>query len=324
MKPIFNYHTSRDIATHTKDCSIVQVMASGYRKPSTSTAKSFLDWPIKSQKFILHQDYYKTPTRFLFMSDDRKRQLVEETTYLLKHGESHNLYGIVFHMDTCFNKKFITSLYSCPSALSEVHLYSHILSCVQKNLSSRMYKTSEEIALFLLKSFQNSQSKKEFVSTVERESTLAFLNALSPALSKSNVKILLENTTKDCDGISLFSSHYSALKFLQSLPQNNVCLCHDEEHAFASGWDTIITNDKLNANFDYSRIGLVHLNTIPSQVTRGSKLDRHSETTIFEGQVKTEVYRNVVEKLNNLGIPHIREVDFSTFLREVEQCKLCK
>lgn len=327
MENLFNYHTSRDTSTYTQGCSFVQVMMSGYRTPSVANAKSYLYWPVKGQKFILHQDYYKTPTRFLFMTDERRKSLIEETSYLLRHGKKSNLYGIVFHMDTCFNRKFMSALFSKRTgSVSQVTDYIHILGCVQKHLTSKMYKTSEQLSLDLLKIYQESETKQEFVKAVERKSTLLFLEALSEALSYTEVKLLLENTTKDCDGMSLFSTHNSAHEFLQSLPKeySTVSLCYDEEHAYASGWNTLILDNKVNNNFNFDRIGLVHLNTIPNSVEKGSKLDRHSETSLFEGKNSASVYRSVVEKLNSLGIPHIREVEFQTLLREQKQLKECK
>lgn len=323
---MFNYHTSPKDKLKTKDCSLVQVMLSGYRKPSSQTINSYLNWGIR-QGILFHMDYYRTITRYLFMSKRARALWLEEiATLLTRPLLKARTEGVVIHTDTPFAKASVLNLErvaetlkssGAPDAgLSEFW----VMKWVTEMFTSTMYDNVEVQALARA-AFEPGLSVIQFLNKMEEISCRAFVNDLAKILDGKKVlgKLFIENTTKNQEGNSLFSKFESIISFVKDMNKPWLKVCYDDEHAFAAGWSSLVAGEFDIS--DYPEIGLVHLNPIPFEVVRGSRLDRHSDTTIYEGQLTPDSYKSLVNRLNELGVLHVREVTPETREREICQLK---
>jgi hypothetical protein len=106
---------------------------------------------------------------------------------------------------------------------------------------------------------------------------------------------------------------------LASSKQDVFGICWDTEHAFASNDIIIDSYEAVEALLKVVPKLLVHLNTIESGVKRGNFKDRHSKTTIFEcAEFDKDYYLRLVEMLDKLNIPYLREVKEETMFVELE------
>lgn len=135
-------------------------------------------------------------------------------------------------------------------------------------------------------------------------------------------KVYLENTTKVPRGEVHLGYLPGTVDFIYNYlitnPQvlNLFGMCVDTEHDYA-----------VQAGFleqlDYQVDTIFHVNPIPKEVLPGSYKDAHSFTTLFECSVnKFEFYKDLIEKLNKLKVPYIRECKHEVMLREWEQLKV--
>lgn len=320
---MFNYHTSPKDKEATRDCQTVQVMLSGYRRPSSSTATSYVNWGIK-QGVVFHMDYYRTITRYMFMSKRARESWLEEIEALLTRAmlKAHTE-GVVLHTDTPFAKASIQNLERVAKTLNpgtqELSEF-WVVKWAADMFTSSLYDTIEVQALARA-AFEPGQTVLQFLNAMEEISCRAFVNDLAKVLEGKKVrgKVFIENTTKNQEGNSYFSKLENMVAFVREMDKPWLKICYDDEHAFAAGWPSLAAG-VIDIN-TYPEIGMVHLNAIPFEVVKGSRLDRHSETTIFEGQFSPDTYKSLVNLLNEKGILHIREVSSETRIREICQLK---
>lgn len=329
---IFNYHTSIQGRAKTAKCKLVQVMVSGYRMPTTVNTKPYDNWEF-DQGIIIHQDYYRTPTRYGFMSPTRKKQCVEELSAFMT---SPKVKGIVVHTDTAVSKTALSHLRALTTltpAFTEEQI-NLLLNKVVKAFKSPMFDPQSVRNLVYnsvvdLLVHQKQFTVHEFVRRIEFRSSLELLKDLNSSLKDVDLgsisPLLFENTCKCMRGESLFGTperYFNFIKEARKLGFPWISGCFDMEHAFATAWNVGFTSDySVSLTGDFTEcVKLVHLNTIPYQINFGNYLDRHFQTTVFEGKVKYQTYLELVDLFNKIGIDHIREVDSTT--RERELCQL--
>lgn len=97
--------------------------------------------------------------------------------------------------------------------------------------------------------------------------------------------------------------HINVLKsIVEKLNNPRIRLCLDTEHAYANGMDI---EDVTYLSSLKSLISVVHWNAVPKEVTKGSHLDRHSETDFYNSVVNP---RFAFDALYDGRIPFIYEV----------------
>lgn len=92
-----------------------------------------------------------------------------------------------------------------------------------------------------------------------------------------------------------------------------VKMCFDSEHAYANGVDLA---DVDFLEYIKHNVSIVHFNAIPSNVSFGGHLDRHSKTPINESKDGWSYLRTVYDVFYNGAIPFIREIESSYILYE--------
>lgn len=237
---------------------------------------------------VVHYDYIHLIGKVLIFNSQTQQSILEELSGLLNLDEP-NFVGVVMHTSSCFRKGF-------KEALDK-------LSFIQKNYNLNKFSEGGLLSYWTL--------SDEFLIEMG-------LNRLFEWCNNSTKKpIILENMAS-----SNIKDPVSSLLFIkQKYPKGMVGVCYDTEHAYASIEKIPLLQDTIDA-FD-----LVHLNAIPEGVSMGSKLDRHSDTTLLEcSVVDFEVYEKLIIKMNELSIPYIREVTEETIIREQSQLahKYCK
>ena len=97
-------------------------------------------------------------------------------------------------------------------------------------------------------------------------------------------------------------------------------IAYDTLHQYAVDGTWLTTAEVKEIN-DHICPVIVHLNTVPEEVTPGSRRDRHSLTTIYECSKNTaDYYKAYAKSLDKAGIVWVREVKEETMLRELELC----
>ena len=272
-------------------------------------------------------DYYRTITRYLFMSKRARALWLDEiATLLTRPLLKARTEGVVIHTDTPFAKVSVLNLEMVAETLKSSGAPDDglsefwVMKWVTEMFTSTMYDNVEVQALARA-AFKPGLSVIPFLNKMEEISCRAFVNDLAKILDGKKVlgKLFIENTTKNQEGNSLFSKFESIISFVKDMNKPWLKVCYDDEHAFAAGWLSLVAGEFDIS--DYPEIGLVHLNSIPFEVVRGSRLDRHSDTTIYEGQLTPDSYKSLVNRLNELGVLHVREVTPETREREICQLK---
>lgn len=94
-------------------------------------------------------------------------------------------------------------------------------------------------------------------------------------------------------------------RLIEDINHPRVRMTFDTEHAYANGLD-LSRLDYIKSFED--KIAVVHFNSIPVEVERGSHLDRHSSTSIVQCKEGVEYILNVFRTLYNGVRPFIFEV----------------
>lgn len=247
-----------------------------------------------STKFICHYDFIYQPTKYLAFNPHVREAIAKEVCELLSI-EAPNFVGIVMHTDTVYKKV----LFSDPLAYCQI------------------IDTSYNSKLFDLSVLKNYFSDPMALSSDSIKSMVSDICHMSGSSIRS--KIYLENTVKtvirtlDVDPVDFLSE---SCKSYSSF----VGLCFDTEHYFAT--NSVDPHNSVNEFLDFSKDMpfMVHLNCIPAGVAGGSYKDRHSETTVTECSVESlDTYIQLVNKLNQLNIPYVREVKGEARDREINQ-----
>lgn len=309
---MLNYHTTLDNKELTKECKVVQIMLSGYRRPSSRTIESFCPWGIK-QKVVIHMDYYRPVSRYAFMTEAYRKALMEELKGILTvNPDKIDVLGVVMHTDTIFSSAFLKDCNILIQTRCVLRLADFEFLCA-KHLTSKMYMESNKLAeLMFLQS--RSSDADELLVALETAAVGKFVKDLEEALGQQETygrKIFLENTVKNLRGKSYVGT-LSQFEKLAGLSRY-VGICLDTEHAYASGWWNAVKD------IDVSKADLVHLNTIPKDIEAGSYKDRHSVTTLTESKFEAADYLNLLRVLEGNAIPYVREVHEDTIIRECQQ-----
>lgn len=305
---LLNYHTFPETKQLTKDCKLVQLMVSPYRKPSPYTATQFLkNWGIK-QDVIIHYDYYRTTTRYAFMNSEYRTSFMHElATFRQAEGKyGPNVKGMVVHADSLFS-------YEAYKAISQYfHQDTNLEALKQafaKSFTSKMLKPFDELWKIFTGFLKKSSGPLEFVHLCESWSRQALIDNLR-LMAPQGAPLLIENTTRNLRGASTAGFDQQGLQV--GLSQ----LCYDTEHAYASG-----DNDSIRSMELPESLGLVHFNPTPKNVKYGSYLDRHSETDLSQGVHSLPECLEFLQYLTDNRIPYIREVKPETLKREIELFK---
>lgn len=123
----------------------------------------------------------------------------------------------------------------------------------------------------------------------------------------SDVILCLENDSGSKKGTKMGS--VKVLNYvIREINDPRVRMTFDTEHAYANGFDLSCV-EKLEAIKDI--VSVVHFNSIPAEVGRGSHLDRHSTTTFSECKKGYEYLHNVYKVMYDGQRPFIMEIDDS-------------
>lgn len=324
---MINYHTTFNSRRDTQDCKTVQLMLSGYRCPSAhGIEKIAKSWDIP-QDLIFHQDYYRTSSRYSFLTPHMQQAVIEEVAQVLLIGNQYepNVKGIVIHTDSPFSLKAFqsfTKYFDNVPFKTEEENDTALAQVIAKHFNSKLYGSNPERLTPIFKKtivIAKATTAEALLHGIEVGSTVQFLSDLEVFLNQQPTpvmgKVFLENTVRTLRGESFFAD-IENLKSVTGLFRGIAGVCFDEEHAYASGWETLINDEGKRSEMSLEGIDLVHLNTIPPNVERGSYLDRHSDTSMDESKFPKETYLSIIEELDNKAIPYIREVHEATRLAE--------
>lgn len=309
---MLNYHTTLDNKETTKDCKVVQIMLSGYRRPSLRTIESFCPWGVK-QKVIIHMDYYRPVTRYAFMTESYRKALMEELKGILTvNPDKIDVLGVVMHTDTIFSAAFLKDFNALRQTRVMLSLADFEFLC-SKYLTSKMYMESSKLSeiMFLQNCTSGADDLLVSLETVAVEKFVKDLEETLDGQEPYGRKVFLENTVKNLRGKSYVGTFEQFKKLANMSPHVGICL--DTEHAYASGWWHSIRD------MEVACVDLVHLNTIPKDIEPGSYKDRHSITTLTESKFEAADYLNMVKVLDENVIPYVREVHEDTIIRECQQ-----
>jgi len=283
----------------------------------------------KTDKFI-HSDYLLTAPRFSLLDPNYQKAYVREILDILgtTAPETSKVRGMVIHMDAPFKKEMLEEMFTKPIMNEQVAAY-----YAKKYFIANSF-TSQESIITMLTTTNNDTTNSRYVTAFMETwywASVGFLalhlfeaakNAQTPI---PRGKIYLENTTKvpvrgsrACPGMIDFNARV-ALEFGSLFG-----ICIDTEHAYASKdfnlMEDPVTED-MERLIEEGRL-MVHLNTIPANVTPGSYKDDHSFTSISECSKYTyKDYVDLTNRLDSLNIPWIREVKSETMERELNYNK---
>lgn len=123
----------------------------------------------------------------------------------------------------------------------------------------------------------------------------------------TDVILCLENDSGSKKGTKMGSVNILN-RVIREVNHPRVRMAFDTEHAYANGFD-LECREKLEAIKDI--VSVVHYNSIPAEVGRGSHLDRHSTTPFTECKKGYEYLHNVYEVMYDGVKPFIMEIDQS-------------
>lgn len=154
----------------------------------------------------------------------------------------------------------------------------------------------------------------EYVSYEESiENTVDYLRKLLVKWPKhlKNTRILLETDSGSKNGNG-FSGLKGIKEIVQRINDSRVGICYDTEHLYAAGEDD-------PSEEDWNLIKLVHLNSIPEKVEKGSHLDRHGKTLIAECKEGPDWVLDKAREAYKRKIPMILErSDMDVVLKDIE------
>lgn len=123
----------------------------------------------------------------------------------------------------------------------------------------------------------------------------------------TNVILCLENDSGSKKGTKMGSVNILNT-VIRQVNDPRVRMTFDSEHAYANGFD-LSNIEKLEAIKDI--VSVVHFNSIPVEVGRGSHLDRHSSTQFKDSKKGYDYLHNVYNVLYDGVRPFIMEIDDS-------------
>lgn len=281
-----------------------------------------------STDIYVHYDYYRTLPRFLSMKPSQKEAMINEIADILVYtNQNKRIKGIVLHTDSPFRKELIS--FWEKNGLSDLTVEEGI----NKYVSSVMYDDNQTIISKIKEMIAYNPDLSSFLNEWYQKSTNLFYVELRKAIESRGEtlvegKVFLENSAHPIlRGVDVkWKSVPTSVKhnaYLTIGKQDLLGVCWDLEHAFAAD-DLLIESDMFNLK-TIGKINnnlLIHLNTIEPGVIKGSYKDRHSSTTIFDcGNYKPTYYLELVQVLEELKIPYIREVNRETMLLEQKYLK---
>lgn len=318
-----NYTIEMSNKAAYKDFNLVQYTLSKYQTAAArGTFVKLANWGVK-QKIVVHMDFIKTFTRFPLMRDSLKGDFISEIASILIASNKDlmeqqapktpkpDVLGVVIHADTPIAKAGIEDLYlnGIPKENADVQEF------CKKYWSSPFFDSSKNIADELEQVFLVSEDISSFVENFYNHAFMTLMASVREFIFsyygniKISGKVFIENTTK-----VPIKNDLSFVDLLYGLTRKDSLssMCFDEEHAYAAGEPTLLNYDtgEVNKNFldKFNKHDLIHLNTIPEEVGKGSYLDRHSETTIFESKASPESYFNLSKELTSRNIQYVREI----------------
>jgi len=251
-------------------------------------------------RLYIHYDYVYIISRFAMFSPVLQKVIVDEIESIMNyksHG-GNEVQGIIMHTDFPYRKTIYQT------------------SGLSKEFVSGVYSSTiwnPETAYSLYQQYIEPGDLKGLYY----HSFNLFYHCVKSRLSEFSVPIYLENTTKVpiTPELVVPGTVDFLIEYLQSNPHTTDLygLCLDTEHDFA------VTGEfRFPSSVDFNV--LVHLNTIPAEVSAKSLKDLHSNTTLFECSVNPmEFYIDYIKKLADLDIDFVREVKYETMVRELDQ-----
>lgn len=312
----------------------VQFTLNGHTRPERRRITDSLDKiENKNTDIYLHEDFVRTVPRYAMMVEDARGPMIEELATILDYSVTHpNIKGVIIHMDNPFTKDMLQKLEKVPYE-NEV-----IRQTCKRYIISPFFKPAEEIARLLI-TLRERNTEKSVPGRTWAQYLLHLWNKYAVDLFYSDLsKVLIEkgtDITKCCKIYIENTSHAllygteESINVVQGTVMANALLsrdkpllgyCWDLEHSYAAG-DLIMDEnlDNLKKLIALNPKILIHLNTIEKGVKRGSGRDRHSETAIYECSVyNANYYFELVDILDQMNIPYIREVKADTMERELE------
>lgn len=251
---------------------------------------------------IIHWDFVYIISRYCMMKKSVQRDIINHMAELLNYADSDgHIEGVIMHTDWPLRKEVTKS--ANPEAT------------IRAAYSSALWDTDECVNLVL-----------SDINPVT-QSILKFADDITAKLGHApKTKVLLECTTK------MGPQEEGSMNYLLSLIKGHSYLSdvygivYDTEHAFAGTGEWLDVATLKNINDSLCQV-VVHLNTVPEKVKPKSRLDRHSDNTIFECSRNTaQYYEKYAEALDQAGIPWVREVHEDIMSRELSQIadSLCK
>lgn len=147
----------------------------------------------------------------------------------------------------------------------------------------------------------------------DRKGIKLFLEGIQQKFKKDDFHIWLE-TDPGCKGGSLSTGLSSLWEILEEVGDERFGIVIDTEHAYANHLDI---NMELGNMWKW--IKLVHLNSIPKEVKKGSHLDRHSFTSFEECSIDKRFIAYYFKEAITRNIPIILERrDFNIVLKDFE------
>jgi len=307
-----------------------------------NTLGKFRNWGSTEQKVLVHLDFYSTLPRFIFMAAAYQNSMVYEIHSAIyashpgfrKEYGFPNVLGCIVHTDTPFSQAAVADLWENGIPKDGRSLLEFIL----KYWTSNLYRDPEELVDVLMPCFAISDTIDDLHRNIYYTSASHLLQRLNKFnngdIFQDTYKghIFLENTVRVYDRSKRFDTFGKLDSLIELVNLSELFgICIDEEHAFAAGDHTLIDYDKglVRPRWEFipkdyvedSRV-LVHLNTIPKEVTYNSFLDRHSFTTLFESKgISSDVYQSLMTMLEAYHIPYVREVKEETIVRELKQLR---
>lgn len=238
---------------------------------------------------IVHQDFIYIASRYIMFNDRVKRSILD----YLKSYNGTDVVGIVMHTDYPIKQ--------------EVFKHADTLKAISDSYKYGVWNESA-----ILDAYKRGN--------IVEESIIAFANDI--VNEGITTRIYLENTTsigRDSEGSNGVSTIQYLINLFHKYPElhNVFGIAYDTCHQYAVDGVWLSVDEVVNIHKTLCPV-IVHLNTIPQEVTPGSRRDRHSLTTIYECSVNTsDYYEAYADALDKAGILWVREVKQETMEREL-------
>lgn len=294
MKKCYTVGSITDINNSFDVCQFTEnsrIAFSSRRSPQN--IKNLRDKGITT-KIIVHQDFIYIASRYCMFNDGVKRAIID----YLKSYNGSDVIGIVMHTDYPIKQE----------------VFKHV---DERKAIADSYSASIWNSKAIIDNYNSG--------TIVENSILQLAQDMVDA--GVTTRVYLENTTSIGPRSAAGSNGVATFQFLLDLftrhPElhNVFGIAYDTCHQYAVDGVWIPATDIVDWHKTLCPM-LVHLNTIPEEVTPGSRRDRHSYNTIFECSVNTsDYYKAYAQTLDNAGIPWVREVKTETMERELTQLK---